>query len=125
MRLVRTIETNPDGEETEEEAPVRRFRCWYVRPKSADDDSSKTAPQQAVKWSDHTIQVTTYVKNVAGMLRLSHDLQEALELAGKFHDLGKKRELWQRSIGHAIPKNPKPEDWLAKSGKGMKPLDIT
>ena len=41
-------------------------------------------------------------------------------MAAEFHDLGKRRELWQRSIGHMLPKNPKPEDWLAKSGGRMK-----
>jgi CRISPR-associated endonuclease/helicase Cas3 len=39
-------------------------------------------------------------------------LQYAITLAARFHDLGKKREIWQRSIG-----NPNPADWHAKSGK--------
>ena len=40
---------------------------------------------------------------------------DAVVLAAKFHDLGKKRVVWQRSIG-----NPNPTDWHAKSGKDTK-----
>jgi CRISPR-associated endonuclease/helicase Cas3 len=47
-------------------------------------------------------------------------MRYALELAASFHDLGKKREIWQRSIG-----NPNPQDWYAKSGAAWKPLEIT
>jgi CRISPR-associated endonuclease/helicase Cas3 len=33
--------------------------------------------------------------------------------------------IWQRSIGHHLPKVPEAKDWLAKSGKGMKPQELT
>jgi CRISPR-associated endonuclease/helicase Cas3 len=46
-------------------------------------------------------------------------------LAAKFHDLGKKRAVWQRSIGYQLPKDPKPDDWVAKSGGNMKPRELT
>lgn len=116
MRLVRVIDTRPDFDEegSEEETPTRRYWSWYVRPRVADDDASKTAPQ-FIRWDDHTQQVTSYVIKIADKLTLPEDLKKALELAARFHDLGKKRELWQRSIG-----NPKPTDWLAK---GRKPRD--
>ena len=39
--------------------------------------------------------------------------------AAEFHDLGKQRVVWQRSIG-----NPRPTRWLAKSGGRMKPIDL-
>ena len=45
-------------------------------------------------------------------LDLPEDLKKAVVLAAEFHDLGKRRELWQRSIG-----NPNPKDWYAKPGK--------
>jgi CRISPR-associated endonuclease/helicase Cas3 len=57
---------------------------------------------------------------IASALRLPDELQHAIKLAAKFHDLGKRRIVWQRSIG-----NPKPTDWHAKSGKGWKPREIT
>ncbi len=120
MRLVRTIDTDPDADEKPEtEAPARRYWRWYVRPRSADDDASKTA-QHPVRWKDHTDQVTAYAKEIVTKLGLPTELQRVLVLAARFHDLGKKRELWQRSIG-----NPDPTDWHAKSGKDWKPLDIT
>ena len=40
-------------------------------------------------------------------------------IAARLHDLGKKREVWQRSIG-----NPSPNDCHAKSGDQWKPRDI-
>jgi len=52
-------------------------------------------------------------------LKLPNELQEALVTAARFHDLGKKREVWQRSIG-----NPDPTDWYAKSGRDWEPRDI-
>src|SRR5262249_13388726 len=84
------------------------------------DDGSKTASQDPVRWGDHTNQVTYYAKTIAVKLCLPADLQKLLELAGRFHDLGKRRERWQRSIG-----NPNPTDWHAKSGKDWKLVDMT
>ncbi len=63
-------------------------------------------------WDDHTNQVTDYASQIAKALGLPPELQKLIQLAARFHDLGKKRELWQRSIG-----NPNPTDWHAKSGK--------
>jgi CRISPR-associated endonuclease/helicase Cas3 len=126
MRLVREINLEPDAEEeepsTESESgdPAKgRYWRWYVRSTSADDDASKTA-EAPVRWDDHTDQVTDYAKAIAAKLHLPPALQKVLELAGRFHDLGKRRELWQRSIG-----NPDPTDWHGKSGQDWKPLDIT
>lgn len=52
-------------------------------------------------------------------LDLPAELKRAMVVAAMFHDLGKMREVWQRSIG-----NPNPQDWHAKSGKRWKSLDI-
>jgi CRISPR-associated endonuclease/helicase Cas3 len=126
MRLVRTIDTNPETDkadepdEAEDRAVEYRHRRWYVRPKSADDDGSKTVSGDPVTWNDHTNQVTTHATQIGENLGLPAHLQKALELAARFHDLGKKRELWQMSIG-----NPHPTDWHAKSGKDWKPFDFS
>jgi CRISPR-associated endonuclease/helicase Cas3 len=132
MRLVFEIDTKPEAEEedadnaaddsvpdADREANTGRYWRWYVRPRSADDDGSKTA-QDPVTWKDHTNQVTQNATRIAAALGLSAELQQAIQLAAKFHDLGKRREVWQRSIG-----NPKPKEWHAKSGKGWKPLELT
>ena len=53
-----------------------------------------------VRWQDHTDDV---VKNMADFLErlpLPEHLKRALNCVAQWHDLGKKRELWQRSIGH-------------------------
>lgn len=125
MRLIRTIDTTPEADEPEDESSPRRFWSWFAQLRSAEDDFSKTS-DLPVTWDDHTNQVTDYASRIAQALDLPLELQNVIQLAAKFHDLGKKRELWQRSIG-----NPKPTDWHAKSGKDpitnrlWKPVDIT
>jgi CRISPR-associated endonuclease/helicase Cas3 len=53
-------------------------------------------------------------------LALAENERKAVILAAKHHDQGKKRVIWQRSIG-----NPNPTSWLAKSGGRMKPIELT
>jgi CRISPR-associated endonuclease/helicase Cas3 len=120
MRLVRTpLDTDPAAEESEnDETPARRYWYWFSRPRSADDDLSKTGTM-AVKWQDHTDEVMEKTRQIVQALNLPGELQDALVIAAKFHDLGKKRTVWQRSIG-----NPNPADWHAKSGRNWKPFDI-
>lgn len=119
MRLIRVIDIRPDADEQEEEqTPTPRYWYWCVRPRVWDDDPSRSA-LQPVRWDDHTEQVTVFVRRIAEKLGLPDDLKQALELAARCHDLGKKRELWQYSIG-----NPNPTDWHAKGGKDWKPREI-
>ncbi|MCC7409728.1 MAG: type I-U CRISPR-associated helicase/endonuclease Cas3 [Phycisphaeraceae bacterium] len=107
MRLVRRIvlDDPDDGE-----ARVRRW-LWYARPRTADDDLSKTAIEP-IAWDHHTRDVTTNIARIAAALGLPKDFQQALSLSGSGHDLGKKRKVWQRSIG-----NPNPDEPYAKSGR--------
>jgi len=115
MRLVRSpIDTNPDADEHEaEEGTGPRYWLWYTQPRSADDDLTKTftAP---IGWDHHTQDVTKNVDRIVKAMNLPSELQDAVTLAARVHDLGKKREVWQRSIG-----NPNPTDWHAKSGKDL------
>ena len=138
MRLVREIDTTPEAdeegtpdetdqvEEANHATRKGRYWRWYVRPRSADDDGSKTftAP---VPWKDHTLQVMRDAERIAdALLRDRPDLADALVLAAKCHDLGKRRDVWQRSIG-----NPRPTEWYAKSGRDpitgnlWRPLELT
>ncbi len=124
MRLIRTIDTRPEDEESEDDATAKRYWGWYVRPLSADDDGSKSA-KEPITWQHHTNDVVEHVVRIGTALALPDSVQAALELSAKFHDLGKKRGVWQRSIG-----NPNPADWYAKSGKdksgkNWKPAEIT
>lgn len=114
MRLVRAIDTRLDTDEEpdeEERESARRHWCWYVRPRSADDDGSWTAPREQ-KWDVHTQAAERFASELAARLSLSDPEASAIVLAAKWHDLGKRRKLWQRLIG-----NPDPERILAKSGR--------
>jgi CRISPR-associated endonuclease/helicase Cas3 len=122
MRLVRMIDIDPDAEEDEQnEGHVQKKRVWkwYVRPRSADDDGSKTS-RKAVTWDVHTDDVTKNAQEIVKNLPLAEDEKNAVILAARFHDLGKKRIVWQRGIG-----NPSPTNWLAKSGETMKPIELS
>ena len=122
MRLIRApLDTDPAADDRESgETSERRFWHWFTRPRSADDDSSETSTAP-VEWQKHTDEVVEHTQKIVQTLNLSEDFQKALVLAAKFHDLGKRREVWQRRIG-----NPKPEVWYAKSGRdpAWKPRDI-
>lgn len=141
MRLIRRIDTDPGweesgtaddsmagssatGEDDEQEAIPGRFWHWYIRPRLADDDGSKTAVL-AVSLDVHTRDVTERAGGIARALRLPDDLRRAVVVAAMAHDLGKKRAVWQRSIG-----NRSPARWLAKSGMDesghlLVPVEIT
>jgi len=114
MRLVRTIDTDPDADERrEDETRARRYWSWYVRPRSADDDGSKTGTT-AVTWDDHTTGVERAAKWLADKLLASHpELGAALIVAARFHDRGKLRGVLQRGIGN----DHYPEQRYAKSGR--------
>jgi CRISPR-associated endonuclease/helicase Cas3 len=122
MRLIRVIDTRPDADEEaegEDESPRPRYWSWYAKPRSADDDGSKTAIG-AVTWDVHTRDVVDNTAEILKKLPLPANEKKAVALAAEFHDLGKKRIVWQRSIG-----NPNPTNWLAKSGGKMKPVALT
>jgi CRISPR-associated endonuclease/helicase Cas3 len=116
MRLVRRIDLPPP--ENDEDAEGRSWH-WFELPSSGDSEGSKTN-NNPVAWQVHTDDVTNNAAEFVERLPLSEQLKQAVKLAAKWHDLGKKREIWQRSIG-----NPDPKNWLAKSGGKMKLRELT
>ena len=123
MRLVRTIDTYTDKEEEieeDDEQYTSRYWYWYVRPRSADDDGSRTArvPQDL---QEHLRVVGNMASQLVSKLGLKESETKAVTLAAKWHDLGKNRAIWQRSIGN----HDYPRQVLAKSGGQMSPIDIT
>jgi CRISPR-associated endonuclease/helicase Cas3 len=122
MRLVRTIDVLPDAEDVteENEQPGRRYWHWYVRPRSADDDGSRTA-RVAQDLLAHLEAAKQIAHDLVIKLELPEQEATAVRLAAKWHDLGKNRAVWQRSIGNGNY----PQQVLAKSGPGMRPIDIT
>jgi CRISPR-associated endonuclease/helicase Cas3 len=121
MRLVRSIHIAPiteDDLDEEEQSSARRWR-WYVRPKSADDDGSRAARTRQ-ELNRHLELAGHFADALATKLISQPDEARAVGLAAKWHDLGKHRSLWQRSIG-----NRDPSVWLAKSGDRDQPTEIT
>jgi CRISPR-associated endonuclease/helicase Cas3 len=118
MRLVRTIDTrSPDADDElneEEQASARRYWRWYVRPRSADDDGSWTAPREQ-DWEEHTNEAERVARELVARLSLKEPEASAIVLAAGWHDLGKRRELWQRLIGN----RDYPKRVLAKSGHNV------
>lgn len=131
MAMIRTIDTKPladefdttqDDAETDGETHSKtdgitgssgssgRFWHWYARP--CDAENALRTSATPITWDHHTRDVVERATDIVDALGLPKDLKQAVVLAAKLHDLGKKRELWQRSIG-----NPDPTDWYAKSGK--------
>jgi len=113
MRPIRVIDARADADDLQEEAqtPTRRYWQWYELARAGETDGSRAAIKP-VRWQDHTDQVVANAEAIANRLELPQEVKQALRLAARFHDLGKRREVWQRSIG-----NPNPTDWHAKSGR--------
>jgi CRISPR-associated endonuclease/helicase Cas3 len=123
MRLVRTIDTWTDEEENvaaENRLQSRRYWYWYVRPQSADDDSSSTARVQQ-DLQDHLRRVEWVATQLVKKVGLPDSVATAVIFAARNHDLGKNRAVWQRSIGN----REYPQKVLAKSGAGDIPREIT
>jgi len=123
MRLVRTIDTtlpDADDESGEEQPSTRRYWRWYVRPQSADDDGSRTA-QQAQELEPHNRAARKLASGLASKLNLGPPEALAVSLASGWHDLGKRRAIWQRSIGNG----EFPRSVLAKSEQRMSAASLS
>ncbi len=122
MRLIRRIDLRMDSDEDAEEMNSFGHRSWYwyVRPRFADDDGSRTARVEQTL-SSHLRAAGDFAKRLVAKLGLGETEALAVMLAARWHDCGKDRLIWQRSIGN----HKYPARVLAKSGKGMRPLDLT
>jgi len=116
MRLVCTIQLTDDGDSTDDEtngdldANASRIWRWYVKPQFADDDGSRTAEcTQTLRF--HLESAEHFAGEIGARLGLDRLEASAVIWAARFHDLGKNRAVWQRSIG-----NRNPQMVLAKSG---------
>ncbi|NLE38372.1 MAG: type I-U CRISPR-associated helicase/endonuclease Cas3, partial [Pirellulaceae bacterium] len=99
MRLVLTIDRQPEADEDEEptageEALMgKRLWKWYTEPRSADDDGSETAREQEL--APHLEAVAKLAQRIAERLALPETEAGAAVLAARWHDLGKARQRWQ------------------------------
>jgi CRISPR-associated endonuclease/helicase Cas3 len=122
MRLVRTIDIPPESEHEAEGAEgesERRLWCWYVQPQSGDDDGSKAADRE-IDLDSHLASADQLAQQLAARLGLSELEASAVRLAGRCHDRGKNRLIWQRSIRNSRY----PERTLAKSRGKMLPREL-
>jgi len=106
MRLIRRIDIPTEDEEAE-----GRSWHWFELPEDGDSDGSKSN-KLPVLWDVHVGDVVRNATNIVSRLPLSGPLRDAIILAARFHDHGKRRKLFQRILG-----NLDPNKLLAKSGK--------
>jgi CRISPR-associated endonuclease/helicase Cas3 len=120
MRLIRTIDTDSgtDDELEEDEVVSHRYWHWYELPKVADNDGSER-DAGAVLWQVHTDDVVKEANRIVDQLPLSDELRNAVVVAARFHDYGKRRPLFQRIIG-----NVNINTLLAKSGRKKQPYTL-
>lgn len=117
MRLLREIDLQPEAGETDDEAEHPRW-LWFELPRSGDSEGSRAA-RKPILLSTHKGDVERLTRQFAEKSRLAPELIEAIALAGRFHDSGKGRDIWQRSIG-----NPNFDNPLAKSGRRSIPPQL-
>lgn len=123
MRRVLTIDTRPDSDDEPtgaEESTSRRLWHWYVRPRMADDDGSRAAAVQQ-ELATHVRSAGLFAAALAAKLGLEQTEAAAVALAAQWHDRGKDRGIWQRSIGN----RDYPALVLAKSAGKMRPVELS
>ncbi|MBK7400901.1 MAG: type I-U CRISPR-associated helicase/endonuclease Cas3 [Myxococcales bacterium] len=117
MRLIRRIDLTPVDDD-EDEAPSVIW-SWYEVPRGADNQGSRLA-LGPVLLDVHLGDTERVARRIVAGVDLPADLRECVALAARIHDIGKRRRLWQRSIG-----NDDPSLVLAKSGSRTAPRDVT
>ncbi len=122
MRLVRVIDMRLEPEEFDEddETVSKRLWRWYVRPRDADDDGSKTALSEQ-RLEQHHALTLQYARSFASALKLNNTEAAALVFAAKWHDRGKARKIWQYAIGNYNY----PGKVLAKSSNKMSAHELS
>jgi CRISPR-associated endonuclease/helicase Cas3 len=91
MRLVRAVKRKV------EEDDVLLWWRLYATSQRADDDGSRNSRKELLL-DVHLQRTETWAGRLAERLALSEPEQKALARAGRAHDLGKQRRVWQRSI---------------------------
>jgi len=81
----------------------------FVRTQSADADGARSGSKPQLL-TDHLVSAERWARRVADHLNLDVVERNALVLAARWHDLGKSRRIWQRSIrrfeGPPLAKGP-------------------
>ena len=101
MRRIRCIELSEPRDEEDSDAakPDFRFWNWFESARSADGEGSSTTTGK-VLLEVHLDDVAAHAARITERLGLT-TLGPLVVKAGRLHDLGKRRQVWQRSIGNA------------------------
>jgi len=91
MRLVRSVKRQIEGDD------VLRWWHLYAASQRADDDGSRNSRKELLL-EVHLQRTEVWAARLAERLALPEQQQKALARAGRAHDLGKQRRVWQRSI---------------------------
>jgi len=91
MRLVRSVKREVEGDD------VLLWWHLYATSQRADDDGSLNSRKELLL-EVHLQRTEAWATRLAQHLALPEPEQEALARAGRAHDLGKRRRVWQRSI---------------------------
>ncbi len=73
---------------------------WCVRRRDLDDESLSFSGTRKQLLGPHLASAEIYARRFTEKLRLKKTEADAIIVAAKYHDLGKRRELWQRGLGN-------------------------
>ena len=96
---------------------------WYSRSRDFDDESMSFTTEKRQLLDDHLYSAEIYATRFVRALRLPQHLAAAVVMAAKYHDLGKRRKLWQRGIGNDQYDGCDPATAWAKSAKYSPPIN--
>jgi CRISPR-associated endonuclease/helicase Cas3 len=105
MRLVQSIDPDRDDDDDDE----RRTWDWY---KHKPFEDARTA-QRPVQWDIHVGDAVRQIDRILAGLSLPEDIAQAVRVAAKLHDHGKRRSQFQLMLGNRAY----PGLVLAKSGR--------
>jgi CRISPR-associated endonuclease/helicase Cas3 len=91
MRLVRSVKRDFDGDD------VLMWWHLYATPQYADDEGSRNR-REKLRLDVHLLRTEEWAAQLSQRLALPEPERGALARAGRAHDLGKQRRVWQRSI---------------------------
>jgi CRISPR-associated endonuclease/helicase Cas3 len=94
LRIVRTIDTRPDADESEE-GEHRRFCHWCDQPREGGRAANKP-----ITWAEHVVHVVEHAQQIVAGLPLPEEIAGAVIAAARLHDHGKKREPFQFALGN-------------------------
>ncbi len=90
------LREQPDGGEDEIEA---RYLLLLVEPRNKSLDNVEAVGYRGQPTlQQHTEQVVSHVTRITESLNLPNDICKAVAIAAKWHDVGKKRRIWQQAI---------------------------